>query len=244
MATLKRWSGSSWVTVPNGTALKYWNGSSWVNPMALKYWDGNSWETAWNKSDPITLTTTANFTTNIRYNGYSYGYDANASASNNTQANPMIGRYGGSYPYHFAGIIGFNMSAISAAYASRPRILSARINIERRAGSGLGTLSGASPIRIGTWKRGSWRALPSVSSTASFVDFNPMTSYDPNGWSSGTRWISIDPVHALDMINGWGLVLSEVTASFSSSGGTTNLYSRIGGIAVGVTPTLEVTLDY
>lgn len=245
MPGLYRWNGSSWVQVPDGTALKYWDGSNWVNPNALKYWNGSSWVTAWNKSSPQVLTVTADFTTNVRYSGSTYNYDAAGEAANNDETNPRIGRFAGSASYHYISILGFPMSTIVSAMATRPNITAARLRLNRLSGSGLGTLSGANPIRVGTWTLANFRNMPAISNPASYDDWAPMSSIDVNGWSTGNRYLDIDPQHVTDLINGRGLLLSEVTTGYNTSGSTTNLYSKFAGIIEGANlPQLEVTIDY
>lgn len=240
MATLKRWNGSSWVTVPDGTAFKYWNGSAWVNPNAVKYWNGSSWVTCWNKSDPQTLTVTADFTSNIRVTSW----DAAGESSNNAQANPRIGRFNGSQPYHYIGILGFPMSSISSAMGTRPTITGGRVYIYRLSGSGLSTATGT--LRIGTWTQSNFRNTPSVSSIGSYTDFSPLRSHNVGNWTDPSgQWFDLDPQHVQDLVNGRGLTISEVTTGWTSSGGTTSLYSKIAGIQNGSNlPRLEVTIDY
>lgn len=249
MATLKRWNGSSWVTVPNGSAVKRWNGSSWVNATGVYYWNGSSWIKCWNKSDPTTINLDADFTSNIRWEGGGSGifdWDSiSSNPSNKGQADIMVGRYNGSYPYHYVGIIGFPQASLVSAMNTRPTVVSARLRLQRISGSGLGTLSGANPLRIGTWVQTNFRSTPYLSDPGNHDDWSPLTSENVNGWAGGSSiWIDIPAQNVIDQKNGWGLVLSEITTGYKSSGGTTNLYSKIGNITDGTRPRLEVTLDY
>lgn len=245
MPGLYRWNGSSWVQVPDGNALKYWNGSAWVNPNALKYWNGTSWVTAWNKSDPQTLTVTADFTSTVRYNsaGY-YSWDPTGSNADDTIVEPRVGRFNGSQPYHYGAILGFPMSSIITALGTRPNIVSARTRMYRLSGSGLGTASGT--MRIGTWTQNSWRSTPSINNIANYTDFAPLASEVISAWTYPSyQWMDIDPQHVTDLVNGRALFLAEITTGWNSSGGTTNLYSKFAGIETGSNlPELEVTIDY
>ena len=93
---LKYWNGSAWTSIPDGTAVNYWNGSAWTNPTAVKYWDGDSWETAWNKSDPKTVSFKATATNSYRSTGWRgaddlragnyYGYGTHIGLMNFTDA--------------------------------------------------------------------------------------------------------------------------------------------------------------
>ena len=93
---LNYWNSSAWTSIPDGTAVKYWNGSAWTNPTAVKYWDGDSWETAWNKSDPKTVSFKATATNSYRSTGWRgandlragnfYGYGTHIGLMNFTDA--------------------------------------------------------------------------------------------------------------------------------------------------------------
>lgn len=246
MATLKRWNGSSWVTVPNGSAVKYWNGSSWVAAKGVYYWSGSSWVKCWNVSDPVTLTYDADFTSNIRWEDWQFDYDSiSSSTSAKDEAVLMIGRYNGGYPYHYVGIAGFNSSSLNSAMNTRPTVVSARVRLYREGGSGLFTVSGANPLRIGIWTQSNYRSLQNPNDVANYDDWSPLVTEDVDGWARDTYiWVDINPSQINDIRAGKALLLSEVTSGYKSSGGTTNLYSKIGGIVTGREPRLEVTLDF
>lgn len=248
MPSLKRWNGSAWVAVPDGTAVKFWDGGAWVNPSTVRYWNGSSWVTAWNKSDPQTLTVDADFTSAVRYNGAgSYPWDPTNEGVDD-EVKVRFGAFRGTYPYHYLGIIGFPMSTIISAMETRPNIVSARLRMNRESGVGWGTVPSTTPIRIGSWTQGSWRSTPTINDPANYTDFAPLASPDIGGWNTGNLWMNINAQHAQDLVNGRALVVAEVTTGWNvsqGSGGTwTDAYSRCGGVAAGTRPRLEVTIDY
>lgn len=248
MSKLHRWNGSSWVLVPDGTDFKYWNGSAWVNPTAVKYWDGDSWETAWSKSDPKILTFTANFTTNLRHSSSGAQYDSTGSASNDAKADLYVGRYGGSVPYHFLSLMGFKNSneggTLAAELAVRPAIKTCAVYLRRRSGAGLGSPSGN--VVTGIWTQSNYASLPATTLSGTHDDWSPADTTSISGWAyEAGKWVGVDPQHVWDIAAGKALIVSEVTSGYTTSGGTTNAYSRIYGLTdVAKAPVLKLTLDY
>lgn len=251
MSKLKRWNGSSWVTVPDGSAVKYWNGSNWVVPSAVRYWTGSTWAVAWAKADPKTLTFYANFTTNLRHSGGGALYDSTGTAANDAAADLYIGRYGGSYPYHFLSLIGFGLSnygtSLAAELAARPVIKSASLRLYRLPGAGLGSPSGT--LSTGIWTQSGASNLPATTLSGTYNDWSTMSTTSINGWSYDTaKWFNVYGGQIQDLAAGKVLAISEVTSGYTSSGGTTNAYSRLYGLASGFnsskTPLLQITLDY
>jgi len=249
MSILKRWNGSSWVTVPDGTALKYWNGASWVNPNAVKYWNGSSWVTAWNKSDPVTYSYYA-FTTNNLRNGTSNAFTTTANDND-----VFIGAFAGTYPYHFASIvsIGVPTDGNSTHFAdqviqTRPVIKSISLRLTRQSTAGSTGPTGNMYIGSLSYPASSWGS-GTMSTIAATFDWNPVVTYDVSGWGFSTaRTITLAAQHGYDMINsGRGLLLGGTTGSYTSTvGSTTGNYMKFEGSLASdsIKPMFTITFDY
>lgn len=251
MSILKRWNGSSWVTVPDGTAVKYWNGSSWQIPSAVRYWNGSSWQPAWLKTDPVTRSYYPTFTTNLRWEGSHVEYDSNHSNQSNRGAAALgLGRYNGSYPYHYVSLLRFAGTAvggyatIAAQLGARPVVKSATLRLYRESGVGLQYPGGY--IRFGVWTQANIESLPATNMT-SYIDWSPQNAYDIAGWQrTQNKVFSLSPQLIYDMAAGKSIMFSEVTSGHTTSGGTTNAHSQIRGLnsADNATrPYLTVTFD-
>lgn len=253
MSILKRWDGSAWVLVPDGSMVKIWNGSAWVSPASVKYWNGTAWVNAWTQTDPITLTFYATLTTSLRWSGSSNVYDASGSHDDDTKADMHIGRYGGTYPYHYTSMMHFRDPSnegggtLDTAMGIRPVVKSASLRL-RRVSSGLGSPAGN--IRVGTWTQGFLETLPPTDLSGIYHDWDPMTVTSVSGWSiDTTKTIPVDPVNVTDLIFGKSLMLAEVISGYKTSGPTTSAYMKLYGLNDGapdlaLAPLLTVTLDY
>lgn len=247
MSILKYWNGSTWVLVPDGSAVKYWNGSTWVVPNSVKYWNGSTWVTAWTKASPKTITLYADFATNLRHSGFGAVYDSSATAGNDAAADLFIGRYNGSQPYHFLSLIGFNSATLAAELATRPVVKSAALRLYRKPGAGYGSPAG--DLVTGIWTQSNARSLPATTLSGTYNDFTPYAATSIDGWAyDTTRWFTMNGQHVLDLAAGKVLSISEVIGGFTTSGATTPAYSKIYGLAEGYNtskmPAITVTLDY
>ncbi len=250
MASLKRWNGSAWVSVPDGTAVKYWGGSNWIIPNAVKYWNGSSWQTAWTKSNPLTLTFVPSVTTTLRWTGSATVYDHPATANDSTKADLFLGRYGGSAPYHFTSLMKFdaaseeNQGTLKQAMVTRPVVKSASLRLNR-VSSGLSSPSGY--LRIATFDQLNIQLLPATTVDGSRHDWPGHIATSIAGWSFGenkTFPVSIKTINDLDA--GKALMFAEVMSEYKNSGGTTSAYTMIYGLRGGnawLVPLLTVTLD-
>jgi hypothetical protein len=250
MSILKRWNGSSWVTVPDGSSVKYWGGSNWVIPNAVKYWNGSSWQTAWTKSNPITLTFIPSVTTSLRWDGNSTEWDHPATSNNGAKADMFLGRYGGSAPYHFTSLMKFdaqseeNQGTLQQAMTARPVVKNASIRLNR-VESGLNSPAGY--LRIGTFDQQNIQTLPSTTVDGSRHDWPGHTATSVTGWSFGenkTFPVAAKTINGLDA--GKALMFAEVMSDYKNSGGTTSAYMMIYGVRgsnSGLVPKLTVTLD-
>lgn len=252
MPSTRVWNGSSWVTIPNGTKVRYWNGSSWVNPKTVRVWNGSSWVTVWSKADPITRTYYADFSTQIRWNGSSAVYNHSGSSADSKLSDMYIGRYGGSFPYHYTSVLGFGNStnnfSIAQSLAVRPTVKSATLRLYRLSGSGLYSPSGT--IRAGAWTQANFRNLPDTLLNGTYHDWDPQASRPMSGWiTNSAQTFTLNPQHIYDLNDGKGLMLSEVISGYTTSGATTGAYSKFAGVAsgqnnAGIRPMLTVVYDY
>ncbi len=255
MSNLKRWDGSAWVTVPDGSKVQYWTpvGPGYAIAQAVKYWNGSSWVTAWTRSDPLTLTFYPTFTTNIRWDGAEVDYDSNLTAVDNGKATLGLGRYNGEKPYHYTSLLkfdGVNVSgstSLVAALAARPICKSASLRLYRNLGIGLQSPVGY--LRMGTWSQLNAHTMPTTTVDGTYHDWSPTTVTDIYGWQRGfLKTFSVDPQNIYDLRDGKSLMFSEVTSGYLTSGGTTNAHSQIYGLNDGSPdlakiPVLTVSLD-
>lgn len=246
MSKLYRHNGSSWVNVPDGDKVLYHNGSSWVNPTEVLYHNGSSWVTAWNKSDPVTYSYYTWFDDNLRH--------GTSNAWTTTSDNlPYIGRFGGTYPYHFAGVMSLGNPVnsgdptASAALGTRSVIKSIYLRLTRHSTSA-GVSSPTGNMNIGTMSYPQPWNTGTMSTISATFDFSPVTTYSVNGWGFGvTKTIEIEPQHGYDMIdNGRPLIISEVTSGYTTSGSSTGAYMKFWGNGDGdsVRPMFTITFDY
>lgn len=252
MSKLKVWNGSSWVLIPDGQKVKIWNGTNWVIPEAVKFWNGTNWVAAWTKSQPITLSFYASLTTTLRYNGSSPVYDSAGTASNNRNADLFIGRYNGTYPYHYTSLMLFdgldinNQMSITDALLIKPVVKSALIRLRRLPG---GANNPSGYIRFGTWTQPNLTTLPATNLDGRWHDWDPATPNNVAGWTvNTTKTFSANPQNVLDLANGLALMCSEVMSGYATSGATSPAYSNIYGRNNGspdpaLTPMLTVTFD-
>ena len=255
MSKLKRYNGSSWVTVPDGTALKYYNGSSWVNPTALKYFNGSSWVTAWNKSDPVTYTYYPWFCDNLRH-GTTNAWTTSSSNE------PHIGAYNGSYPYPYVGVISIGNSTdgnsahnADQVIQTRPVIKSITLRLTRASGVGLNASTVSGTMNVGTmsYPVADW-GTGTMATVDNYFDFNPNSTYSLSGWDyNASKTITLNAQHGYDMINSdRALIISGQTSNFTStatfSGYAASLdymkfYDHNNGTA-GYRPLFTITFDY
>lgn len=255
MSLLKRYNGSSWVTVPDGTAFKYYNGSSWVNPDAVKYYNGSSWVTAWNKSDPVTYTYNTWFTDSLRH-GTSNAWTTTSGSE------PRIGAFNGTYPYPYVGVLSIGNSpdgdpAAETVIQTRPVITDISLKLTRASGTGLNSSVVAGTMNIGimslaysatNWSTGTMATLDN------YFDFSPNSTENLSGWDyDASRTIDLDPQHGYDMINNdYALIISGQTSGFTStasfSGYSASLdYMKFYDHNASTTayrPLFEITFDY
>ena len=257
MSLLKYWNGSSWVLVPDGTAVKYWSGSAWTNPSFVKYWNGSSWVTAWSKSDPVTYHYYPAYTVNVRAGSTPpVGvYDSGGSAADNAQADLYIGAFAGSFPYHYQSYMSFGASVegptIGAALAVRPNVTSASLRLTRTGASGSSPATGT--LYTGLWTQSGFNSLPSTSvgTSPEYHDFVGGTSASITGLTyNGETSVSVSQTQVDALGAGTkALMLAGInTSSFTSSvGSTTGNYMAFLGNengAAGTRPYLSITFDY
>lgn len=229
MAAFWRWNGSSWVQVPNGTALKYWNGSAWVNPTAAYYWSGSAWVAFWQKADPVTYQFTLTDSDSYRTTGW-------RSDSNQI--------YQDSYGFgEFIGAWTFNWSQLQTYAATRPVVKQARVYYYRDA-SAHGS-SGAVSGRL--WNLAS-SAVSGTSLTRSgqpdLVNGSNYTNLTALTRGSG-GWSIVSNNYATNIINGTsrGLALA-MTESLTYPADEGPNYMICHGLGDANPPIFEVTLDY
>ena len=246
MSILKRWNGSSWVTVPDGTAVKYWNGSSWVNPNAVKYWNGSIWVTAWSKSDPITLRYSV---TDAQTMGRAATYMEWNPVGNPGYA--YVGCYDGGRDR--VGVYNFNLStptsgsgSLSSNLSTRPVVKSAFFTTKRDSSSGSSIATGT--IYLGVYTGAYYSGTPDYN----LLDFSPTasltwTSSYTLGFSQVHTWTlgaSYGQALANALVAGDFLAMSARTSNWDTGKSTDSIYSKWQGPATGYTGYLDITLDY
>ena len=245
MATLKRYTGSSWVTVPNGTAVQRYSGG-WDSPKHVKYWDGSSWEIAWSKSDPITYNFYASDDVAYRTTGWrselrvgSYGFGDHMSFFKFTDTS--------AYAIDDNGDVTTNKT-LSAALSDRGTVTSAKLHLYRDTG-GYGTIpSGAGSYFIGHNTGGFNTGTP-------VFDTSHQSTLAVGGWAAETGKEATLDVNIIDEVkDGKAIVVGNVNnvSSLTYPGGNDTNYSALYDntdtsffiLTYYKRPRLEVTLDY
>lgn len=244
-------NGPGYSNIPDGDRIRFWTGSSYAVPSEIRAWNGGAYVSVWSRSNPITATFYPSFTTNLRWNGSTTQYDGPGTSSNDAAADLFIGRFGGSFPYHYVSLLQFNgipslegYGTLAELMATRPVVKGANLRLYRLAG-GFSNPSGY--IRIGTWTQASAQTLPATNLTGSYMDWDPQAVSDVGGWLHGqNRAFGVYPQTIYDMAAGKSIMISEVTSGHTTSGGTSTAYSRIIGnttIDLAKLPILTVALD-
>lgn len=245
MSKIYRHNGSSWVNVPDGNKILYHNGSSWVNPTSIAYYNGG-WQTAWNKSDPITLRYEVN---DVETMGRAATYmEWNPTG---TADYAYVGCFSGSRDR--VGIYTFNITtptsgsgSLSSNLATRPVVKSAFFTTKRYSSSGSSAATGS--IYLGTYTGAFNTGTPDYN----LLDFSPNSSLT---WTSSYT-LGFDQVHtwtlgasfgqalANALVAGDYLAMSARTSNWDSSKSTDSIYSRWRGPNTGYTGYLDITVDY
>jgi len=254
MATLHRYNGSAWVQVPNGTTVSHYNGSAWVNPTHVKYWDGDSWETAWSKSDPITLAFTCNA---------SQGWRSTAAWRTDTKVRfGAFSTFGDNLTVlEFSADSttgGYTSTSLAEALAVRPNVTALKLTLTRGSG-GASTISGSTSetLLVGQLNKTNGTSM-STYNAGSFVQTTNMQTIpasDLQGWSylsSQTKQFTFGG--SASTLTGLAthlstkqMWISEKSSGWIASGGGTSssdIYSVCDGSADTNKPVLTVTLDY
>lgn len=228
MGTLKRWTGATWETVPNGTAVSYWNGATWVNPTALRYWNGTIWDDAWKKSDPQTYQFNPTDSASFRPQGWRSG--------------TTIYQESFGFGDHI-GCMAFDYAAIKAVLDVRPNVTSARLRIQRE-NSVHGDLSAVlhlwslDPGEVTTGNQLVQSGQPDLVDGSKEVG---TTVYDRGDY----LWEDISPTFIdrfrLETARGLALAQSE---TLSNPGDENTDYAKFDGWDVTNKPILEFTADY
>lgn len=240
MATLKRYTGSSWVTVPNGTAVKYYSGG-WQNPDHLKYYDGSNWQIAWSKSDPEVYYFEATATNSYRYSGWRGSNDLRVGSFADSGRPAGYGDHVGVISFHGATDTLGSGKTIAQALQERPNCSSATVVLKRRSGTGFSTTGTGN-----TWYTGHTSNLGSGTVGMSTTYQVPTTGTAVNGpdtWTGGGQSIFNVSTSLAEQLQSFYLYVSNTT-SLSSTGGYDDDYSALDGHSDTDPPQLRVTLDY
>lgn len=252
MSTLNRYN-NGWGNVPDGIKLQRYN-NGWDAATKAQVRNG-SWQTIWNKSDEITRSFYATFSTAMRWSAGGFAtYDPAGTASNDAEADLFIGYFGGSNPYHYTSVMTFGNDidygqSIASYLATRPNVTGASLRLMRYS-SGTTTL-GTSYCWTGNWTQPSFSSLPTPDLDGSEHDWSNKAQTTITGWSHGSQQtINVANQAVKDMVNnGYGLMLAGTqqqtgytTANVDGTSTTTN-YSRIYGVATaGATDSRKIML--
>lgn len=242
-------SGGGYVLVPDGNKILVCDGANYNIPTEVRVCNGATYVGVWSKSDPITLNFYPTLTTTLRWNGSFPEYDGPGTAADNTKADLFLGRYNGSYPYHYTSLLRFAGASIegptlATALAARPFVKSATMRLHRVSG---GYSSPTGYLRVGSWIQTPVESQPATSLNGSYHDWDPQQPNDVAGWSYGqnkTFWVPPQVVY--DHNAGRAIMFSEVLSGYTSSGATTGAYMRIAGLTTSdgnKLPVLTVVLD-
>lgn len=243
-------SGGNYVNVPDGNRIKFSNGSGYVDASEARVWNGSSYSRFYSRSDPISVTFYPTFTTSLRWSGSAVQYDGAGTAADDTHADMFVGRFGGSFPYHYTSLLKFTgpsvegFGTITDIIQTRPVIKGSALRLYRAAG---GWYSPVGFLRIGTWTQPFMETLPATTLNGTYHDWDPHTANDIYGWLHGqNRWFPVWSQNIWDLAFGNSLMISEVLSGYTTPGGTSGTYSRITGattIDPNIFPILAVTFD-
>lgn len=240
-------NNGSWNRVENGTDFTYHNGSSYVNPTSV-YVYNNGWSEIWKKSDPVTYSFRAWYSSNFRR-----GSGTNVVEGSSTANDVYIGAITGTFPYHYLSLISIEQIATDGAtdiyqvMAARPNVISASLTLKRHSSSGVSSPSGS--IYFGTLNDPNpWEVTYSVLQGTN-QDWDPLSTGSVSGLGFNTaRTFTISPQHVYDMVNSSKpMMVAGTTSGFTSAvGSNTSNYMRFyGSNAVAADrPYWTITFDY
>ncbi len=234
VSTLRRWTGSTWELVPNGTDFSYSaDGSTFINPVKMQRWTGSAWVDVWLKSDPMTFQHSPTDSESFRPPG-----------QGGWRGGVLIYQESFGFGDHI-GCMAFDYAAIKAQLDVRPNVTAARIKIKRE-----NTVHGDSSAFLLLW---------SLSPSAVDGSNNLITSGQPdlvngsgpeigsNVYGRGDfEWETIED---MDFINRFRLETARGLAiarseTLSDPGDENTDYAKFHGWNQSDPPILEFTCDF
>lgn len=240
-------NNGSWNRVENGTDFTYHNGSSYVNPTSV-YVYNNGWSEIWKKSDPVTYSFRAWYSSNFRR-----GSGTNVVEGSSTENDIYIGAFAGTFPYHYLSLVSISQTAtdgttdIYNVLASRPNITSATLTLKRHVSAGVSSPTGS--IYFGSLNDPiPWEVTYAVLQGTN-QDWNPLATGSITGLSYNTaRTFTINTQHVRDMVdNSKPMMIAGTTSGFTTAvASDTSNYMRFYGSAAAAEnrPYWTITFDY
>lgn len=244
----------SWNRVENGTDFKYHNGSGYVNPSSV-YVYNNGWSEVWKKSDPVTYTFRAWYSSNFRKGSFN-----NVVEGSSTSNDLYIGAFAGSFPTHYLSLISipqFATDGVTDIYqvlATRPNVTSATLTLTRQSSTGSSSPSGS--IYFGMLNDPNPWTVDYATLQGTNQDWSPISSGNINGLGyNSSKTFTINGQFVQEMVNNSIPMIVAGTTSLSgytgftaSVGSTTSNYMRFYGSSTApfesYKPTWTVTFDY
>jgi hypothetical protein len=232
-------NGSTWVTVPNGTAIRVHNGTTWTTAKGVYVHNGTTWQQAWSQSDPLTVASNvAGAETFRRSAGGTMSWNPAGDAGY-----AYIGRTSGSYDN--VGCFNVTNGLYALAMGDRQTVTSASFTLKRGPSSGSSSISGTVYLGLYTGVFNSGTPLytnldftPSGSKVLSSVGFDDVITFD-----LGTTFGQTvnDAIRADGSVV---LAFSVRTSGWDATGSADGLYSKWRGPSTAYTGSLSITCDY
>ena len=241
MSKLYRFDGTNVDLIEDGTKFYYFNGTNMVNPPNVQVFNNSALTTIWEKSDPVTITTSVSEVKSFRRSDGTGSMVWDPIESDYA----YIGRSSNGR-YDLVGVYKLDNALFGLAAGSRTVVKQASFTLERD--SLAGSASFTETLYLGRYNRSL-----SISPLYTSLDFSPNAAWNRT-WTQGTSYTwdldatglsyAQDIADALIASGTVNMALSGATSGWDATGNLSDYYGRFEGPSTGHTGTLSITLDY